>query len=157
MEMPKFIDSRIKKSIAEFVGKCDPKVLALWACDCAERVLHSFEEACPEDDRPREAIEAGCAWVRGEIAMSEARTAAFAAHSAARDSDNAAACAAARAAGHASATAHVAGHAVHAATYAAKAVAYTSDRADAGANTAKEREWQFQRLLKLGNNNVSQV
>jgi hypothetical protein len=46
-----------------------------------------------------------------------------------------------------SATAHVAGHAVHAATYAAKAVAYATDPMDAGANTAKERNWQFQRLI----------
>lgn len=39
-------------------------------------------------------IEAGRAWARGELAMSEARTAAFAAHTAARDANQAAACAA---------------------------------------------------------------
>jgi len=152
MELPKFVDSKLKKSIAELVGKYDQRTLALWACDCAEHVLFYFEDTHPEEDRPREAIEAGRGWVRGEIAMSEARTAAFAAHSAARDSDNAAACAAARAAGHASATAHVAGHAVHAATYAAKAAAFASDPADAGFNAAKERKWQFQRLVELGEN-----
>lgn len=84
-------------------------------------LLPLFEEKYPEDNRPRNAIEAGRAWERGEIAMSEARTAAFAAHAAARDTEDIAACAAARATGHAAATAHVAGHAVHAATYAAQA------------------------------------
>lgn len=122
----------------------------LWATDCAERVLPYFEERYPEDNRPQKAIEAGRAWVRGEIAMSEARTAAFAVHAAARNTNQAAACAAARSAGHAAASAHVAGHAVHAATYAAKAAAYAANPTDATANTAKERNWQVQHLIDLG-------
>jgi len=85
----------MSESIQEILSKQDKKTLVLWATDCAEHVLPYFEEKYPKDNRPRKAIEAGRAWVRGEIAMSEARTAAFAAH--------------------------VAGHAVHAATYAAKA------------------------------------
>lgn len=55
----------------------------LWAADCAEHVLPYFEGKYPDDARPRKAGEAGRAWVRGEIAMSEARVAAFAAHAAA--------------------------------------------------------------------------
>lgn len=151
MERVKFEDTSIGKSIAVLQSKRDHRTLALWAADCAEHVLPLFEEKYPKDNRPRKAIEAGRAWVRGEITMSEARTAAFAAHAAARDTDEAAACAAAaRAAGHAAATAHVATHAVHAATYAAKAAAYASVPADAGDNTAKVRNWQFQRLLDSG-------
>ena len=123
-----------------------------WVTDCAEHVLSYFEEKYPKDNRPRKAIEAGRAWVRGEITMSEARTAAFAAHAAARNTNQGAACAAARAAGHAAATAHVAGHAGYAATYAAKAATYAADHTDADANTAKERNWQFQHLLDLGDN-----
>ncbi len=30
----------------------DHRLLALWAADCAEHVLHYFEEARPNDDRP---------------------------------------------------------------------------------------------------------
>jgi hypothetical protein len=48
--------------------------------------------------------------------------------------------------------AHVAGHAVYAATYAAKAATYAAGPTDAGVNTAKERNWQFQHLLDLGDN-----
>ncbi len=139
----------ISRSIAELLSKRDHRTLVLWATDCAEHVFPYFEEKYPKDNRPRKAIEAGRAWVRGEIAMSEARTSAFAAHAAARDTNQAAACAAARAAGHAAATAHVASHAVHAATCAAKAATYAADSTDAGANTAKERSWQFQHLLDL--------
>lgn len=100
----------------------DHKSLVLWATDCAEHVLPYFEEKYPKDDRPRNAVEAGRAWVRGEIAMSEVRVAAFAAHAAARDVDQAAARAAARAAGHA---------------------AVPTDSA-----AAKERDWQYRRLPK---------
>ena len=102
-------------------SKKDHRSLALSAADCAERVLPFFEKECLGDGRPRKAIEAARAWARGEIKISEARAAAFAAHAAARDTNHSAARAAARAAGHAAATAHVAGHAQHAANYAAAA------------------------------------
>jgi hypothetical protein len=114
----------------------DHKLLAMWASDCAERVLPHFEEVYPGDDRPRKAIEAARAWVRGDLSMVDARKAAFASHAAARDAKNAAAQAAARAAGHAAATAHVADHARHAAAYAIKAVV----------GKAEEKERQYQRL-----------
>jgi len=53
--------------------------------DGAEHVLPHFEEEYSVDDRPRRAIEAGRAWARGEISVSEARAAAFAALTAATD------------------------------------------------------------------------
>lgn len=115
------------------------KALALWAAGCAEHVLSYFATNPPHDDRPRNAIEAARAWVRGELAMVAARAAAFEAHAAARDADHPAAIAAARAAGHAAATAHVATHARHAATYAVKAAVA------AGVAGAVERAWQEER------------
>ena len=105
------------------LDRAEHRSLVLWASDCAERVLPIFETQYPGDDRPRKAIEAGRAWVRGYITVSEARAAALAAHAAARDADDAPARTTARAAGHAAATAHVADHARHAANYAVTAVA----------------------------------
>ena len=61
----------------------DHRLLALWAALCAEHVLDLFESAQPNDPSPRRAIEEARAWARGEITMSQARTAAvahFAAH-----------------------------------------------------------------------------
>jgi len=130
----------MKGEHAKRLDEQDHKALALWAADCAERVLPYFEDKYPKDDRPRKAIEAGRAWVRGEMAMTEARAAAFAAHAAARDATDAAARSAARAAGHAAATAHVAAHARHAAAYAVTAAV------DAGVTAATERDWQYRRL-----------
>ena len=124
----------------------DHRALALWAADCAGYVLPTFETRYPQDDRPRKAIEAGRAWARGKAPVSEARTAAFAAHAAARDADNPAARAAARAAGHAAATAHVAGHARRAADYAVKAVAYSACTTETDVAAAEERERQVLRL-----------
>jgi hypothetical protein len=72
MEIAKFVDTRLSKSIAELLSKRVHRTLVLWAIDCAEHVLPYFEENYPKDIRPRKAIEAGGAWVRGEIAMSEA-------------------------------------------------------------------------------------
>src|ERR1044071_7150738 len=53
----------------------DHHLLALWAAACAEHVLALFEAIRPEDPRPRRAIELGRAWTRGEVTMTEARTA----------------------------------------------------------------------------------
>lgn len=76
----------MKVNHAKRLDAQDHQSLVLWAEGCAEHVFATFEEKCPKDNRPRKAIEAGRAWVRGEIAMSEAR-AAFAAHAAARAAD----------------------------------------------------------------------
>jgi len=130
------------------LDKRDHRSLALWAADCAEHVLPYFEEQYPSDDRPRKAVEAGRAWARGEIALGEARAAAFAAHAAARDADQAAARAAARAVARAVATAHVAGHAGHAATYAVTAATYAAVPIAVPIAAAQERDWQCRHLPK---------
>jgi len=127
--------------IRELISQTDQKTLAVWALDCARRVLPLFEAAHPNDPRPRDAIEAGHAWVRGEIGVGEARTAAFAAHAAARASDELSAAFAARAAGHAAATAHTPLHAVHAADYAVQA--FPPEAKDG------ERTWQYDHLVSL--------
>lgn len=122
------------------------RAIARWAASCAERVLPIFEELRPGDDRPRAAIAALRAWERGELPMTECRTAAFAAHAAARDATDAgatAAVAAARAAGQACAVAHMFDHSPHAATYAAKAIGlYGGGKTDLEA----ERVWQWENL-----------
>lgn len=139
-------------AVAEYAKRLDgldQKTLALWAAACAEHALPHFEVKHSADPRPRQAIEAARAWARGEIRMPEARTAAFAAHAAARTCDCPAARAAARAAGHAAGTAHVSGHTRRAAAYAVTAfAAATPLQADVAA--ASERAWQIARLPDTG-------
>jgi len=123
----------------------DHRLLAVWAAACAEHVLHFFEYALPADQRPRRAIEQARAWARCEITMTQARTAAFAAHDAAREASGAAK-EAARAAGHAVAVAHMADHELGAAAYAIRAVraaAEPNDREHAG---RAECRWQRAQL-----------
>ena len=125
--------------------EADHHILARWAADCAEHVLHFFEEENPNDDRPRRAIEQARAWARGEITMSQARVAAFTAHAAARETFGAAK-EAARAAGQAVAVAHMAAHELGAAAYgirAARAPFPEDQRDEAG---RLECQWQRERL-----------
>jgi hypothetical protein len=128
-------------------AKQDQRSMASWASDCAERVLPLFEQAYPEDDRPRKAIEVCRVWIRtGVFKMAEIRGASLAAHAAARAAnENIAACCAARAAGQAVATAHVPQHAFGGAYYALKAIA-AADAAHAEIEVAKEHEWQAQHI-----------
>lgn len=122
----------------------DHRLLAVWAADCGEHVLHHFERARPHDDRPRRAIELARAWARGEIPWSEARTAAGHANAAARDLRGAARHAA-YAAGQAAAVGHVAAHELGAAAYAIRAAraAAADDETEAG---RAECRWQRARL-----------
>lgn len=115
------------------------RLLAVWAADCAERLLPLFELR-NSDDRPRRAIEVGRAWARGEVRTGVAQRAAVAAHGAARAATNPAAVAVARAAGHAVATAHFADHCLGPVFYGAKAVAA------AGGSVEEERTWQIAKL-----------
>lgn len=122
----------------------DHHLLALWAADCAQHVLHFFEEMEPHDDRPRRAIELARAWTRGEIRMSQARTAAGHAQAAARDLSGAARHAG-YSAGQAAAVAHVAAHELGAAAYAIKAArAAALDRAEEAGRV--ECDWQRAQL-----------
>jgi hypothetical protein len=123
----------------------DHRLLALWAAACAEHVLPCFELAQPGDARPRRAIEQARAWARGEITMTQARAAAFAAHAAARDASGAAQ-EAARAAGHAVAVAHMADHELGAAAYAIRAVRAAAQPDDRDAAGRAECRWQRAQL-----------
>ena len=123
----------------------DHRLLAGWALGCAEHVLHLFEEQQPADRRPREAIEIGRAWIRGELRMTDAHNAAFQANAAARGMPDPAKFAA-LAAGQAVAVAHVAAHDLGAAAYAIRAAGASVPAEDAERARAEEREWQRERL-----------
>jgi len=152
MKKPEFSLSRYNdKRIADLMRNADHKTLAIWAIDCAERVLPYFEEKYPEDHRPRNAIETLQTWINtGVFKMAVIRKASLDAHAAAREvgEDNAAR-SAARAAGQAVATAHVATHSTGSSLYALQAVHRAANSSDADAAIAKERNWQYQHLLKL--------
>jgi hypothetical protein len=121
----------------------DHRLLADWALVCAEHVLHLFEDQQPGDSRPREAIDAGRAWIRGEMRMGDARQAAFRANAAAREMPDPAKFAA-LSAGQAAAVPHVAAHDLGAAAYAIRAASarVPADEAARARARAEEREWQ---------------
>ncbi|MCX4800664.1 putative immunity protein [Streptomyces sp. NPDC058682] len=90
------------------ISEEDRRQLGLWAADCVERALPLFEAKAPADPRPREAIEGIRAFAReGSGRTAKLRSLAWAANAAARDVDDPAATAAARAACHAAATPYI--------------------------------------------------
>lgn len=152
MKKSKFSLAQHKAEFLKLVEKTDQKTLAVWAIDCAERVLPYFEEKYPDDPRPRNAIETLQTWINtGVFKMAVIRKASLDSHAAARDvgEDNAAR-SAARAAGQAVATAHVPMHSIGAAIYGLQAIHRATDASDADAAVAQERDWQYQHLLELG-------
>ena len=123
----------------------DHQLLAEWSAACAEHVLFLFEREAPNDPRPRQAIETGRAWLRGEVPMKVAHDAAFTANAAARGLTDPAKFAA-LSAGQAVAVAHVAAHDLGAAAYAIRAVQSATSAELAELERHRERDWQRAQL-----------
>ncbi len=138
---PRFVTIRRGGTLTD----SDHQLLALWAAACAEHVLDRFESVRPEDPRPRQAIEQARAWARGEITMSQARTAGGHAMAAARDLSGPARHAA-YAAGQAAVVAHVAAHELGAAAYAIKAARAAAPAEDGPSAGQLECRWQRDQL-----------
>lgn len=115
------------------LSEMDRRDLICWTTDCVRRLLPIFESVTPGDPRLVDALEGAAAFARGELSVGPMRALAFDCHSAARDNDDPAASAVARACGHAVAVAHMAGHSREVARYTRKAL---------GADSAPELEWQ---------------
>ena len=122
----------------------DHHLLAVWAADCAEHVLHYFEQVRPTDDRPRRAIELTRAWARGEITMTQARTAAFA-RAAAREVSGVAKLMA-RSAAQAVAGSHVPAHELGAAAYAIRTAREAAPEGEQEQAGRLECRWQRAQL-----------
>jgi hypothetical protein len=139
--------------IVELVKKVDKKILAIWAIDCAERVLPYFEKKYPCDNRPRNAISVLQDWIKtGVFKMSVIRKASLDSHAAARDvGEDSSARSAARAAGQTVATAHVKTHSMGSAIYALQAISRATNIINVEDAISKEREWQYNHLVRLLN------
>lgn len=119
----------------------DRRTVAVWAADCAQRVLPLFEAEAADDERPRDAIARTRAFARGEASAADEIRRRLIAGRAAHAVSAPAAVAAARAAAQAAAVAHMGAHALGAAAYAAKAAGLAAQ--DAAVAVDAEVRWQL--------------
>lgn len=139
------------EALAELVKSSNHKTLAIWAIDCAERVMPYFEQDFPKDHRPEQALKVLQSWIEtGQFSMAVIRKASLDSHAAAREvGKDTAARSAARAAGQAVATAHVPKHAYGAAIYAQQTIFRATNPSYSETAVTNERNWQYQRLVEL--------
>jgi hypothetical protein len=129
---------------SQALSESERRIVAVWAADCADRVLALFEAEAPGDDRPRDAIARTRAFARGELGAAEEIRGRFIAGRASHAVTSAAAVAAARSAAQASGVAHMGAHALGAAAYAAKAAALGSPERPNAADD--EIRWQLEHM-----------
>ena len=146
-----FSIARKDGEMLELIKNSKHKTLAIWAIDCAKRVMPFFEDKYPEDYRPREALETLKKWIdTGVFKMTVIRKASLDAHAAARGvGEDSPARSAARACGQAVATAHVPRHSYGSAIYSQQAVYRGANPSDSEAIAAGERDWQYRHLVEL--------
>lgn len=126
------------------LSEADRRTVALWAADCAERVLPLFEAEAPTDGRPADAIARARAFGRGELDAGQIRQR-FVAGRAAGAVTGPGAISAARSAAQASGVAHMGAHALGAAAYAAKAAGLAAGN-DRGVDD--EISWQLDHMTE---------
>jgi hypothetical protein len=86
MAKPKFSVTYKDPAMVALVNQSDQRTLAIWAIHCVDRVLPYFEEAFPEDSRPRQALETLQDWIdSGLFRMAVIRGASLASHAAAHN------------------------------------------------------------------------
>ncbi|NMM90363.1 hypothetical protein B2J88_39560 [Rhodococcus sp. SRB_17] len=125
----------------------DRRELIGWAAGCIYRLLPIFTRHRPADDRLEIALNSTSQFRAGMLSIGPMRKQAFACHAAARECDDPAAEAVARACGQAVAIAHMGGHARNVERYTRKALsgpALTEELAWQRAHvTARMREYIF--------------
>ena len=120
-------DSPYIISLVRLIETQSKATIANWCMNyCEEHILPIFEKRCPDDDRPRSAINAARDWFNGKKKLPEVKNIILhECHAAARElDDNPAAQAAARACGQAAACFHTPTHSLGLAFYGAAAIAY---------------------------------
>lgn len=138
---PRFITQRRGGTLTDI----EHYLLALWAAQCAEHVLHYFEDAYPEDMRPRIAIDKTISWSQKEIKTTESKIAAYNSNAAAKNAIGPAKLSA-LSAGQAAAVSHVPAHELGAAAYAIRAVMAASKEEEKEKNRIEELNWQRKQL-----------
>lgn len=121
----------------------DRRLLALWAADCAARVMPLARGHGEYDVVLADALSRARAFGRGESSAAEEIRKRMQAVKTAGSAEDAASAAAARSVGQAAAVAHMGAHALGAAAYAVKAVSLAEGGGPAGAS---ESEWQVAHL-----------
>lgn len=122
--------------INELVGIADDRVLGMWAIVCVERVLEVFENAYPNDNRPREVLEAARDCLDGKISVNKLKAMSMTAHSVGHQVKDVQASNVAHASGYAASSIDVPGHALYAANFVAKV-------------DPQIREWQYDQLMRF--------
>ncbi len=135
------------EEMRELVAKADKQILARWASECAERVLHYYEELYPNERRPHLALKSFKDYLNGKIRFKEFRKLIIETHRIARETENLPARFAVRAVAQAVSVGHVKEHALGTAWYAAKAVSFKS--LGDFQKVEEEIKWQLDRLKVL--------
>lgn len=120
-------DSPYIISLMKAIETQSKTTISAWCLDYTEEhILPIFERECPEDNRPRMALEASRRWFEGKAKLPEVKNIILnECHAAARElEDKPAAQAAARACGQAAACFHTPTHSLGLAFYGSAAIAY---------------------------------
>ena len=105
-------DSEFLSGLAGLFAERPHRVMVLWALDFAAESVADLERTCPDEHRPREALEAARQWAAGEVKMRFAQRRILDCHAVAKGLSDPAAIALCHAVGQACAVVHTAGHAL---------------------------------------------
>ena len=140
-------DSEFLQDLAMLFCDQNRRVMALWAFDLAAGSVAKLEERCPDEKRPREALEAARAWAAGEIKMRLAQRKILDCHALAKELQSKEDIALCHAIGQACAVVHTVGHAMGYPMYELSAIIYRLGIDDCAQAVRQRKREYIEKLL----------
>ena len=146
-------DTEFLQDLTMLFREQNHKTMVLWALDLAAESVAKLEEKYPDENRPREALEAARAWAAGKIKMRPAQRKILDCHAFATEIGSKEDIALCHAIGQACAVVHTIGHAIGYPMYELSAIVYRLGIEDC-AEAVEERRREYINKLFYWNEHI---
>jgi len=140
-------DSECLQELIHLIELQKHRTLIMWAFDCVQIPLATFEKKYPNEYRPRKALELCKDWAKGMIKMPIAKRAILEAHTVAKEIDDNEDVALVHAIGQGVATVHVETHALGLVFYELSAIVFNVGLENCNSAISKKISYYYERLL----------
>lgn len=140
-------DSEYLQDLVWLINQQNRQVLVLWALDFAEEIVKKLEIKYPNENRPRNALEATKLWASGKIKIPIAKREILSCHAFAKEISNQEDIALCHAVGQACSVVHTSGHAIGLPIYELTSIVYKLGVENCADSVEKRKQEYIERLI----------
>ena len=140
-------DSEYLQDLVWLINQQNRQILVLWALDFAEEIVKKLEIKYPNENRPRNALEATKLWASGKIKIPIAKREILSCHVFAKKISNQEDIALCHAVGQACSVVHTSGHAIGLPIYELTSIVYKLGVENCADSVEKRKQEYIERLI----------